>query len=178
MKKFILAGAILLLAGCSTTNSIPYKPSIDNVVAIQQSVESSGKTVALGDFNFANGVDAKLTCRLMGPIKVTPEDMSEYIKKALQEELFMAKVYSPSSENIITGEVTELSFSSVSPAHWNIGLTVASNGISYSTSVEYPFSTSWDAYSACKNTANAFGGAVQALIKDVVINPKFSQMLK
>lgn len=169
----------LLVTACSTTNSIPYKASTGNVIAIQNSLGESNAKVSVGSFQVAGGVNQDLTCRLMGPISVAPgKTIPAYIEEALQEELFLARAYDPTSPIAITGQIQELSFSSVSPASWNLGLQVSSSQLpaGYSVSVNYQFDTSFDAFSACKNVANAFGPAVQALLKQVVNNPQFSRL--
>jgi len=169
-----------ILSGCSTTNSIPYKASTANVISIQQSLESRGAMVSIGDIGSAKGVDQSPTCRLMGPINVAPgKTLAQYIKDAFQEELFMARVYSPNAETELSGTLKSLSFSSVSPANWNITMNIQSNhSEGYDVSVKYPFDTSWDAYSACHNVATAFGPAVQELLKQVVNHPDFSSLVK
>ena len=173
-----LMGIMILLAGCETTNSIPYKASTANVITIQKSLLSTGKMVSVSDITMAEGVDENPMCRLMGPVNVAPgKSLSQYIKEAMQEELFMAKVYEPDAPTVIEGQIKELSFSSVSPAYWSITMKVKSNISSgYTVSIKYPFDTSWTAYSACKNVANAFGPAVQELLKQVVNNPQFSTL--
>ena len=47
----------------------------------------------------------------------------------------------------------------------------------YPVEVNYTFDTSWTAYSACKNVADAFGPAVSQLIHEVVTSPKFVQLV-
>ncbi len=47
----------------------------------------------------------------------------------------------------------------------------------YPVEVSYTFDTSWTAYSACKNVADAFGPAVSQLIHEVVTNPKFVDLV-
>ena len=183
MKILGLLSIVLVttvLSGCSTTNSMPYKASINNVVSIQQSLKSEGKFVSVGSITPASGVNESITCRLMGPVKVSPgKSLSQYVKDAFQEELFMAQVYSADSTNIISGTITDLSFSSMSPANWSISMAVKSDhSTGYSVSIKYPFSTSFDAYSACKNVANAFGPAVQELLKQVVTHPQFPSLVK
>lgn len=174
----ILIASVIALSGCSTTNSIPYKASTANVISIQQRLESKGKKVSIGSIAPASGVEESPMCRLMGPVIVAPgKTLSQYIKDAFQEELFMAQVYSPNAPTTINGKIQALSFSSVSPAYWKIAMAVSSNTSSgYSVSIEYPFNTSWDAYSACKNVADAFGPAVQELLKQVVTHPQFSSL--
>ena len=179
LKVASIGTLALLVSACSTTNSIPYKASTGNVIAIQNSLSPSNAKVSVGSFQVAGGVNQDLTCRLMGPISVAPgKTIPAYIEEALQEELFLARAYDPTSPIAITGQIQELSFSSVSPASWNLGLRVSSSQLpaGYTVSVDYQFDTSFDAFSACKNVANAFGPAVQALLKQVVNNPQFAAL--
>lgn len=174
-----LLGA-LALTGCETTNSIPYKASTANVISIQQTLQADGKKVALGNILMAPGVEESPLCRLMGPVKVAPgKSLPQYIREAFQEELFMAQVYQPNSPTVISGRLEALSFSSVSPASWTITMSVSSNSSpGYTVTTKYAFDTSWSARSACKNAADAFGPAVQELLKQVVTNPKFGSLAK
>lgn len=167
-----IGAASVLLAGCETTNSIPYKASAANVIAIQQSLQS--KKVSVGDIGMAPGVDESPLCRMLGPVKVAPgKTPSQYIKDAFQEELLMAQAYDIKGPPI-EGRIEELSFSSVSPAYWQIALAVMSPvDKGYKVSVKYLFDTSFSAMGACKNVADAFGPAVQELLKQVVANPQF-----
>jgi len=179
MKHLISVAIILVLAialsGCSTTNSVPYKASTDNVITIQQTLQSQGKKVSVGSITAAAGIVENPVCRLMGPVKVAPgKSLPEFIEEAFQEELFMAQVYDPKAPSVISGQVEALDFSSISPAHWDITMSVNSNTSSgYTVSVKYPFKTSFDAFSACRNVANAFGPAVQELLHEVVNHPQF-----
>lgn len=169
-----------LLAGCETTNSIPYKASVTNVISIQQVLQEKGKKVSLGTISLAPGVEESPLCRLMGPVVVAPgKSLPTYIKEAFQEELFMAQVYSPNAPTVIDGRLEKLTFSSISPASWEITLSVKSNvSEGYTVSTKYPFDTSYTAISACKNVADAFGPAVQELIKQVVTHPQFGSLVK
>ena len=169
-----------VLAGCETTNSIPYDPPTTNVITIQNTLEKEGKKVSVGNISLSPGVEESPMCRLNGPIKVAPgKSLPEYIEEAFREELFMAGVYDSNAESKINGKIEKLSFSSVSPAYWDISMKVSSNvSPGYTVSIHYPFDTSWTAYSACKNVANAFGPAVQSLLREVVTNPNFSSLVK
>jgi hypothetical protein len=162
-----------LLAGCETTNSIPYKASTENVIAIQQNLQT--KKVSVGDIEMAPGVDESPLCRLNGPVKVAPgKTIPQYVKEAFEEELFMAQAYDVKGTPI-QGRIEELSFSSVSPANWTIKMFVKSAASpGYEVSVKYQFDTSFTAMGACRNVADAFGPAVQALLKQVVTNPQFA----
>ncbi len=128
----------------------------------------------------APGVEESPTCRLFGPIKVAPgKSPTEYIRDAMQEELFAAGVYQPNSANSISGRIEALSFSSVSPAHWIITMNVRTpTSPGYTVTTKYNFDTSWAADAACKNVADAFGPAVQELLKQVVTNPQFASLAK
>lgn len=179
LRIFGIVAASLVLGACSTTNSIPYKASTANVISIQNSLGESDQKVSVGSFRVAPGLNQDLTCRLMGPISVAPgKSIPAYVEEALQEELFLAKAYDPRSQVTINGEIRRLEFSSVSPASWDLALRVSSiKSLGYSVSVKYQFDTSFDAFSACKNVANAFGPAVQALLKEVVNDPLFPQLV-
>lgn len=177
-KYGVVAGACVvavLLAGCETTNSFPYKASTENVIAIQQNLQA--KKVSVADIQLAPGVDESPLCRLNGPVKVAPgKTIPQYVKEAFEEELFMAQAYDVKGP-AIQGRIEELSFSSVSPANWTIRMFVKSpSSPGYEVSVKYQFDTSWTAMSACKNVADAFGPAVQSLLKQVVTNPQFSAL--
>ena len=179
MKKHaIVALGALMLAGCETTNTIPYKVSTDNVIAIQNAL--AGTKVSLGEISLAPGVTENVQCRLAGDVAVAPgKTPREYIKEALKDELFAAQAYAPGSPVTIDGQIEAFGFSSVSPAHWSVKLHVRSNvSQGYTVETNYHFDTSWTAYSACKNVADAFGPTVSQLIHDVVSNPQFPTLAK
>lgn len=184
MKRTVKIGAItiaaLVMVGCSTTNSIPYKASTNNVITIQNTLKASNTKVTLGTFSMASGVTEELLCRLMGPVKVSPgKTMSTFIKEAFQEELFLAQAYDTNAPVKIDGKIEKMSFSSVSPANWEISMRVSSNkSPGYAVAVKYNYDTSFDAMSACRNVADAFSPAVQELLRQVVSNPQFNQLVK
>jgi hypothetical protein len=104
LAVLLVAGSLVLLAGCETTNSIPYKASTTNILAIQQSLGAGSKKVSVGTIAAAPGVDENLTCRLMGPVKVAPgKTLPQYIKEAFMEELFTAKAYDMNAPSVIEG---------------------------------------------------------------------------
>ena len=174
----MIALGALVLAGCDTTNTIPYKVSTDNVIAIQAALKD--KKVSLGDITLAPNVSEHVGCRLAGDVVVAPGKTPHYyIKEALKDELFAAQVYQPGAPVTIEGQIEDFGFSSVSPAHWLVKLHVRSNvSQGYTVVVNYDFDTSWTAYSACKNVADAFGPAVSELIHQVVINPDFAMLAR
>lgn len=176
---FVVAVGVTM-AGCETTHSLPYKASTANVVTIQQKIRAKNKKVALDGIVMAPGVEESPMCRLAGPVKVAPgKSIPEYIRDALQEELFMAQVYEADASVWLKGVVEELSFSSVAPANWTIKMKIhSSNGVSYRVDTKYHFNTSWSAASACRNVADAFGPAVQQLLKEVVSHADFPRLVE
>lgn len=50
------------------------------------------------------------------------------------------------------------------------------NNLSQSFSLNTVFKSSIDAWSACKNVADAFAPAVQELLRQVVTHPQFAQL--
>ena len=180
IKKLSVLSFALIVGGCATTNSIPYKASTNNVISIQNTFKSNNSKVSLGEFVLGNGVEQELTCRLLGPVKVAPgKPLSSYIKEAFQEELFMAQSYDSAASVKIDGVIEKIAFSSVSPANWEIVMRVSSNKFAgYTVAVKYEFDSSFDAFSACRNVADAFAPSVQELLKKVVTHPQFSQLVK
>ena len=183
MKNIITSLTLLILmaviSGCETTSSIPYTASTPNVLQFQNALASSNTKVKLGAFVNSEDV-GELTCRLMGPVDVSRgKTKAEYIKEAMQTELFLAQVYAVDSDIILNGRLDSVNFSSVSPANWEFGFTISSNKYAgYSVQTKYSFNTSYSAYSACKNVADAFGPAVQDLINNIVTHPDFAKLIK
>ena len=171
---------MMAVSACETMHSIPYKPSTENVMKIQSVLKADGHKLRLGEVRMAEGVSERPMCRLAGPVKVAPgRTLPQYIHDAFQEELFLAGVYDASSSNFVDGVIKTLSFSSIAPASWDIEMAVGSgSGAGYTVSVHYPFHTSWSAAGACRNVADAFGPAVQALLKEVVSDPRFGGLVK
>jgi hypothetical protein len=174
MKRiFWVVVAALTLAACDTFTAAPYGISPDNNLALKTAL--GDQNVAVGPFTMQAQVDN--SCRAAGPIRL-PSDVTfeAYIQKAFTDELKLAGRYDPQSPVTLTGKVTELSFSSTSGS-WDIALTLdSSNGKTSSASEHYEFHTSYSAVSACRNVADAFQPAVQALIAKVVAAPNFRVM--
>ena len=96
----------------------------------------------------------------------------------MQTELFLAQVYDVDGSILINGQLESMKFSSLSPASWDLKFKVSSNkSEGYTVNTNYPFRTSYSAYSACKNVADAFGPAVQKLISDVVDHRGFKSLI-
>ena len=69
---------------------------------------------------------------------MTPgKKLATFIKEAFQEELFLAQAYDSKAPVIIEERIERMSFSSVSPANWEIAMRVSSNKfIGYTVAVK------------------------------------------
>ena len=140
-----------------------------------------GKKVFLVSLNAPESYDAN--CRLMGPIKAA-DGMSipEFIQKAFNDEFKFADLYDESNGIRLTGSIDHIKFSSISGltnGWWDLGVTLHSaNGQSLSVSNRYEFPSGFDAWTACSQTAQALGAAVQDLIKKAVGHPTFQKLIK
>ncbi len=138
----------------------------------------NGKTINVGAFTSTVPGKNEIMCRGVGPIK-TPdgEPFSNFIRKALLDELKIANIYSASAPVTLTGNLDAIDFSSQS-GNWNINLTVnSSNGKSIVTSEVYSFTSSFVGDTACNQTAQALMPAVQNLVGKVIASPEFSSLI-
>ena len=169
MKRiFWVVAAALTLAACDTFTAAPYGISPDNNLGLKTAL--GDQNVAVGPFTMQAKVDA--SCRAAGPIQL-PSNMTfeAYIQKAFTDELKLAGRYDAQSPVTLTGNITQLEFSSMSGT-WDIALNLASsNGKTLAASEHYEFHTSYTATSACHNVADALQPAVQALIGKVAATP-------
>lgn len=179
-QGLVLLLLVALLSGCSTYAASRYSISADNVVALRT---LNGKTINVGVFtSFKPGL-SQIMCRAVGPIK-TPdgEPFSEFIRKALVDELQMANVFSTTAPTTLTGNLEYIDFSSddgtVNNGTWEISLTVnSSNGNSIKVKEDYKYKTSFAGVTACNQTAQALMPAVQNLVGKIVRSPDFITLL-
>lgn len=178
MKKlaYLAIAASLLVAGCETTSAYPYKASTENVLAFQSAL--SGTPVRVGNFEAAPGIKTSPNCRLMGPVEVVPgKTMQQFIKEALQEELFMAQAYKTDAPVAINGRIDRIDLNTIGTGSWDIAMTVFSDrDPGYQVETKFPFSSSYSAVNACRNAAAAFSPAVQGLLGKVVAHPGFKKL--
>lgn len=173
LASLSLIVAATLLTGCAY-NAPPYGASVKNVEAIK----SAGiKAVAVEKFQSTKPGLASITCRAAGPVRVVPS-FETYIEKALIDELKLAGAYDPASTLKLSGKLEEVDFSSgMTDGKWLFTLTLSnSNNDSFTTKSTMNFSGSFVADKACQEVAQAFGPAVQQLIRDVIKNPQFKKL--
>lgn len=178
MKKIVMMlFALIVCAGCSTMTPARYSISIDTNQTLKQ---FKGEKAVLVSMNAPQTFDAN--CRLMGPIQAA-DGMSipEFVRKAFNDELKFAEIYNDKEGTQLTGTMDHITFSSSSgltSGWWDLGLTLRSaNGKSLTVSNRYDFPSGFDAITACNQTAQALGAAVQDLIKKAASDPGFKQLL-
>jgi hypothetical protein len=173
---FFVLSLSILASGCSTYSASRYSIDTDNIEALHS---LKGKTANVGAFTSTQSGLNQIMCRGVGPIK-TPdgEPFSEYVKKALVNELKMANLYSVNAPVTLTANLDDINFSSAS-GNWNIALTVrSSNGKSLSVSEKYAYTSSFLGETACNQTAQALMPAVQDLLGKLVSSKRFPALLQ
>jgi hypothetical protein len=176
MKRLaVLLPLLLVLSGCSTYAAHRYSISADNVVALRG---LKGKTVNVGLFTATQPEQREIMCRGVGPIKTPDGELfSEFIRKALLDELRIANALSPTAPVTLTGNLDRIDFSSAN-GNWDLALTVkSSNGKSMTVTEDYSYTTSWYGETACNQTAQALMPAVQNLIGKLVRSQDFSVLV-
>jgi len=177
-RLLIVLPVVIVLGACSYT-SPRYSINADTNVALK----SLGATnVGVGPF--AGPSSFSKTCRGLRPLE--PPDgqtHTEYLRKALEDELKVAGAYGASNPRIVlSGTVNKLEFSSIrglTGGSWDIDLTLrSSNGRRLTAAEHYEFDSGLTADTACRQTADAYMHTVQNLIKKIVQMPDFKAMVQ
>lgn len=177
MKKTIVSLAVCLgIVGCSTMTPARYSVSMDNNQILKQ---YSGRNVQVSSMTAPANYESN--CRLMGPIHASDNmTIPQFVQKAFNDELKFAGAYADSGMQL-QGALDKIEFSSMSGltgGWWDLGLTLkSSNGKSLSAENRYEFKSGFDAITACNQTAQALGPAVQDLIKKAISDPAFPTLL-
>ena len=180
MKKwsigFLAASLAMALSGCSTMTPARYAVSMDNNMVLK---EYQGKNMDLVSLTAPTEYDS--ACRMMGPIHAADgETIPEFVRKAFNDEFKFAGVYGDSGAKL-SGSVDKIEFSSTSGltnGWWDLAVTLkSSNGNSMSVENKYKFKSGFDAITACNQTAQALGPAVQDLIQKSITDPRFKSLL-
>lgn len=178
MRKTIavLIVAAAFASGCSTMTPARYAVSIDNNQALKK---YDGRKVRLA--SLSSPAEYSSNCRLMGPIQASDGlSIPQFVEKAFNDELRFANLYSEGGV-MLTGALTKIEFSSISgitSGWWDLGLKLSSsNGQSMAVENRYNFQSGFDAITACNQTAQALGAAVQDLIKRAVTDPQFGRLI-
>lgn len=180
MKKVIgiLVGVWLVgaLSGCSTMTPARYSVSVDNNQLLKT---YQGSNISLVSMAAPSKYDS--ACRMMGPIQASDgQTIPEFVRKAFNDELKFAGVYGDTGAKL-SGRMNKIAFSSTSgltSGWWDLAMTLdSSNGKSLTVENTYHFKSGFDAITACNQTAQALGPAVQDLIKKAVSDPQFKTLI-
>jgi len=174
-----IASAALLSAGCSTYAADRYAISMDSQTELKQiAVSSQGQGISVDKFTATEPGQTEIACRAVGPIK-TPdgETFEAFIREALVDQLQLAELYSPEAPRRVGGNLDAIDFSTADGI-WNLTLTVTTDaGQSFTVREDYDYESSFYGETACNQTAQAFMPAVQNLIRKVVSQPVFQEMI-
>jgi len=173
-------GAIASMIVNKGDDSMPtYTASKENQTLLT-SIATEGYNVNLGTFKNADENNKSVKCRLMTNVK-PPKDTTykKYIKHAFETEFKAAKLYHTHSNVLITATIDEIKGSSMyGNAYWSFVITLSSsNENHYKVKSKYTYDSSFRAPSACKDMHKTFPLALQKLIHDAIINPKFKTLL-
>jgi hypothetical protein len=178
-KKIIALSfmTVLLSSACSTMTPARYSISVDNNLELKK---YGGSKIQLAEMETTGTFDAH--CRLMGPIQASDGmTIPEFVRKAFNDEFKFAEVYGDTGVTL-SGNLTKVAFSSsagLTNGWWQFTLEFeSSNGKSMTVDTRYDFKSGFDAITACNQTAQALGPAVQDLIKKAVTQPEFAGLLK
>jgi hypothetical protein len=178
VKKIRLAllGVVLVVSGCSTMTPARYSVSVDNDMILKG---YQGKTLSLASLEAPANYDAN--CRLMGPVQASDgATIPEFVRKAFNDEFKLAGIYGDGNA-VLTGRMDTIAFSSsagLTNGWWDLSLTLHSNnGQSLDVENKYAFKSGFDAITACNQTAQALGPAVQDLIKKAISDPRFKTLM-
>jgi len=177
-REWFLILLIILVSGCSTMTPARYSVSVDNNQALKR---FEGNKVVLATLEQATSYDAN--CRLMGPIQAMDElTIPQFIQKAFNDEFKFANVYDDQRGMKLTGKVDKIEFSSsagLTNGWWDLAITLQSpNGRTLRVENRYNFKSGFDAATACNQTAQALGAAVQDLIYKAITDPQFGMLLR
>lgn len=177
MKVNYLMGVLSLvtLTACDSYVAQQYQSNPQNAIALQ-SVAASGKRATVVSATLAEGVEARPTCRLAGPIDLGGgQDAASVVREALLAELLAGGVYKANGTPL-TVTVTKLDPDTFAGT-WDIGLSISSPKGSMSILETTKYSTSFTAVAACNNTATAFNRALSNTILRTIQDPRFKNIL-
>ena len=179
MKRTLLFAIIAsLVLGCSTMTPARYAVSVDTRQTLKH---YDGTLVYLEALEPPDSYDPN--CRLMGPIQAGDGlTIPEFIADAFNDEFKFADIYDQYRGIKLSGKVDKIEFSSskgLTQGWWDLYVTLKSpNGNTVSVGTHYIFESGFDAITACNQTAQALGSAVQDLVYNTVTDQNFESLLK
>ena len=175
MRKLAFVFALATMAGCAS-----HTPRTFNVDRNADSKPLVVGNVTVAPFRAPARLDN--TCRAAGPI--TPpngKSFEYYLQKSLAEKLKNSELTNQATEKVaLFGELKVLIFSSTSTfsdAWWITKILItSSNGKTVELGDRYDFKTSFGAFKACQETADAYLPAVDQIIDKLIASNSFKQL--
>ncbi len=173
----LLGLLLFLFAGCGIKIQ-EYHSSADNIVELRK----YSTKIAVGNFNANNAGESHILCRLAETIS-TPsgEPFSEYIRKALIDELKMAGLYDENSIIVIVGNLNNIYGSSMlGNAYWEFDVTLTQKDtnktFNIKSKIDYP--SAYLAFTACTNMATTLNKGVKELIYKIITHKEFVNIMQ
>lgn len=180
MKRIITITLILLVSACSM-QAPPYNASLENVQTIKRAKIEPIKVGSITTTKKLNSIS------LRGSSMLSPVNKSygDYISQALEDELRLAKLWSPVSSTIITGQVltNDIDVSGFSEGSGEISanfIVTKNNKIIFekTISANHTFDSSFIGAIAIPNGQANYVNLVQKLIKNLFENKDFVTAVK
>jgi hypothetical protein len=167
----------VLLPGCMSMTPARYLVSPDTREVLRTYAGSKVRVVDMtgpGDFN--------AMCRGAGNVRIADGmTIPQFVEKGFNDELRFASLHADDGVRI-RGAVTKVEFSSSAAlvnGWWDLAISLqSSNGRSMSVASRHDFSAGFDAVTACNNTSQALGTAVQLLVRKTVSDPEFAALVR
>lgn len=175
----VISSAILslLLTGCISMTPGKYMVSPEAKEVLQK---YQGNKFAVTQVTGPAQFDSM--CRAVG--NVTFDEgmtLAQFVAKGFNDELKYAGVHGDNGVKL-KGTITKAAFSSsaaVVNGWWDLGLALeSSNGKSMAVENRYEFEAGFVGAAACNNTSRAVGPAVQQLVRKVVADPRFADLVR
>lgn len=176
-KFTILSVLLMVLSGCAK-NVSDFRPDPLCTPQIKKNLSSK---ISVNQVIMPDGDKNSVMCRMDSFIHLPDKKtFSQYIQKAFKSTLITADRLADSDKNFPTLNVklTKVTFNSVS-GKWFIEGQANIDGkapVEIKTISKYP--TAYMAMEACRNTANAFEGAVNKFVNKTLTHPDVMAMLK
>lgn len=176
MKKlFLLLLAPLFLSAC-----VRYIDGYNSDPHIVSALGAyGGQKIRVVDFDSALGEGYASACRGYNLIATAGKGgLVRYIQDAFISELELAGMYSPDSQLILKGTVTQILVETLAHGKWTLKMTLLSgNGRSISVSEQFPFKANIAGQHACQTAGDMYPYAVRNLIRKLVTAPGFKLLL-
>ena len=179
----LAVSSLFLSAGCSGTVA-NYSVSAESQVVLRNIKEKNAAMVGVGNVAYKgvlNSTNRTVSCRLISvAVPSDRQTFPNYIRVALIDELRVAGVYDDKNYSTIQVNIAQIELVSVGVFVWKIKADFSigvDKPIVYTSIVEYPFTSAFDAGTACNNAAQAFPAAVQKLIGQFFQSKEFSEFM-